>query len=72
MRACACVCVRVCASSYLEVLLDLVSALLMTREGADCRRWAKVFIFYTERERERGEGSVHEVSGADGLLVCIR
>lgn len=31
--------------SYLEVLLDLVSALLMTSEGADCRLWANVFIF---------------------------
>lgn len=43
---CACVC------SYLDVLRDLVSALLMTSEGADCRLWAKVFIFYTVRERE--------------------
>lgn len=31
--------------SYLDVLLDLVSALLMTSEGADCRLWANVFIF---------------------------
>ena len=49
--------VYVCICSYLDVLLDLVSALLMTSEGADCRLWAKVFIFCTVRERgERGEG----------------
>ncbi len=41
---CTCVC------AYLDVLLDLVSALLMTSEGADCRLWAKVFIFCRERE----------------------
>lgn len=35
--------------SYLDVLLDLVSALLMTSEGADCRLWANVFIFWKQR-----------------------
>lgn len=45
-----------CVCSYLDVLLDLVSALLMTSEGADCRLWAKVFIFYTVREREKEMG----------------
>lgn len=57
---CACVC------SYLDVLLDLVSALLMTSEGADCRLWAKVFIFYTVRERERGEKEGGE-GGGEGV-----
>lgn len=68
---CACVC------PYLDVLLDLVSALLMTSEGADCRLWAKVFIFCTVRERERGDtGQCKAVAGGDGLhrsffFVCI-
>lgn len=30
----------------LDMLRDLVRALLMTREGADCRRWARVFICF--------------------------
>lgn len=47
---------RACVCSYLDVLLDLVSALLMTSEGADCRLWAKVFIFCTVRERKRRGG----------------
>lgn len=42
-----------CVCWYLDVLLDLVSALLMTSEGADCRLCARVFIFCTVRERER-------------------
>lgn len=30
---------------YLEMVLVLVSALLMTRDGADCRRCVRLFIF---------------------------
>lgn len=43
-------------SCYLDVLLDLVRALLMTSEGADCRLCARVFIFCKETEQihERG------------------
>lgn len=44
-----------CVCWYLDVLLDLVSALLMTSEGADCRLCARVFIFCTVREREVGQ-----------------
>lgn len=49
-----------CVCWYLDVLLDLVSALLMTSEGADCRLCARVFIFCTVREREvRDVGQRH-------------
>lgn len=57
---------RACVCSYLDVLLDLVSALLMTSEGADCRLWAKVFIFCTVRERERGGGWSVEAAAEGG------
>lgn len=36
---------------YLDIVLDLVSALLMTKEGADCLRHDRAFVLWKEKTR---------------------
>ena len=66
-------CAEIC-SVYLESVLDLVRALLMTRDGADCLRWLRDFIL-CGAEKQESRKSVNETckisSAMSKYLECI-